>query len=356
MTVHPEPPETTRIAARMETSEGDFDVVTESNYSLDATSTPWLPPAVSVAMRHQWDLEAEGPVDTVALDGIDAAQKVIAGWYPRQYGEVPVSAQLNAGEVADPRGVGCFFSGGVDSFYSAITQAERITHLIFVHGFDIKIDNDDLAAKSLEAAREAAADLGKPLIEVKTTIRSAFGDHLKMQWGELYHGPCLAHVGLALAPHLSAVVIPSSYSREELHPWGSHPDLDPLWSSSAVTFEHHELEADRFEKIRRISRSQTAMNHLRVCWMNRKGTFNCGRCAKCIRTKIGLMVAGVESPMLPGPIDPKVVRRMVAGRSERIFIRGAIRAMHDAEIQDPELDKALRVAIRRSYFWQLLMR
>jgi hypothetical protein len=36
-----------------------------------------------------------------------------------------------------------------------------------------------------------------------------------------------------------------------------------------------------------------ALQNLRVCWKNRKGTLNCGRCEKCIRTMIGLHTVGV---------------------------------------------------------------
>ena len=330
---------------------GSFDVSTQSNYTLDHSATPWLAPALAAGMRRHRDLVIDGTVDPTALDGATKAQKVLADWY-RTYRRIEVSAAQSPPTRTLPEratGVGCFFSGGVDSFYSAITQADRITHLIFVHGFDIAVGDSELARKALTGARASAAELGKPLIEVQTTVRSALGDPLALDWGHVFHGPSLAHVGLALSKHLGTVVIPSSYSRDQLHPWGSHPSLDPLWSSDSVSFEHHELDVGRFGKIRRISSSDTAMNNLRVCWLNTDGAFNCGECGKCVRTKLGLRTAGVESPTLPGSISPEAVRTMYVSEGERTFLREGLAAMQDAGIRDEALTRALRYAIRRSY-------
>ena len=42
--------------------------------------------------------------------------------------------------------IGCFFSGGVDSFYTLLEQQAEITHLICIHGFDIPVENKALFA------------------------------------------------------------------------------------------------------------------------------------------------------------------------------------------------------------------
>ncbi|WP_254924000.1 MULTISPECIES: hypothetical protein [unclassified Rhodococcus (in: high G+C Gram-positive bacteria)] len=350
MAVHVEGTDAERITARITTPSGvETRVTTESNYSLDHSATPWLPPLLTAGMRKGWDITFDGPVDSTALRGASGAQKVFLDWYPKRFREVSISAE--PGRVATgATGVGCFFSGGVDSFYSAITESDRITHLIFVHGFDIDVDDENLAARASAAARKSAAELGKPLIEVKTTMRSAFGDRLPLDWGYDFHGAALAHVGLALSQHLSTVIIPSSNCREELTPWGSHPDLDPLWSSGTVEFEHHELELHRLGKIRRIGENRTAMNHLRVCWENLDGAFNCGRCAKCVRTRIGLAAAGAQCTTFPEIIDVRAVRRMDLRSRDDGYLRTALAAMQASGISDAELTQAVNQAIRRSYW------
>jgi hypothetical protein len=350
MAVHVEGTDADRITARITTPSGvETRVTTESNYSLDHSATPWLPPLLTAGMRKGWDITFDGPVDSTALRGASGAQKVFLDWYPKRFREVSISAE--PGRVATgATGVGCFFSGGVDSFYSAITESDRITHLIFVHGFDIDVDDENLAERASAAARESAAELNKPLIEVKTTMRSAFGDRLPLDWGYDFHGAALAHVGLALSQHLSTVIIPSSNCREELTPWGSHPDLDPLWSSGTVEFEHHELELHRLGKIRRIGENRTAMNHLRVCWENLDGAFNCGRCAKCVRTRIGLAAAGAQCTTFPEIIDVRAVRRMDLRSRDRGYLRTALAAMDASGVTDVDLQRAVHTAIRRSYW------
>lgn len=349
-------PEPTKITAEIISPKKTYSVVTESTHDLDSSLTPWIPPTVAVGMRHRWNVHLDGPADSVAMEGSRRAQQVISSWDSRKYREISLSSEgFTDGAPGDGRGVGCFFSGGVDSFYSAITGSDRITHLIFVRGFDIRVGDDVLGPSALAAARTSAAELGKPLIEVTTTIRSRFGDRRRMLWGHLFHGPALAHVGLALSKHLHTVIIPSTYSGADLPAWGTHPQLDPLWSSSDVAVEHDAHDADRFAKVAHIASSDTAMNNLRVCWKNPKGAYNCGRCPKCIRTKFALLAAGADSSTLPDPIDPKVVRRLILTKSEQALIAGAERAITDAGIDDPELVEAMRVAQRRSRFWQKIV-
>ncbi|KAF0970243.1 hypothetical protein NWF34_04150 [Gordonia sp. GONU] len=345
------------IGARITAAQGkSFVVDTESNYSLDDSATPWLSAALPVAMKVNVPIEFDGTIDEVAAENSNGAQNILAEWYPRHYHRTTFGSRNASSTTGRAPGVGCFFSGGVDSFYSAITQHDRITHLIFVHGYDIRPDDETLGTRALEGARAAASELGKPLIEVRTTLRSAFSDAYRVPWGHVYHGAALAHVATALSPHLGTVIVPSSYPLHELRPWGSHPDLDPTWSTSAVTIEHGELDAGRFDKIARIVDSPTAMNHLRVCWENRDGRYNCERCFKCFRTRLGIMLAGGECATLSSPIDPTMVRRMYIEPARRRRFREALVELDERGFDEPELEKAMRSAIRRSYLLQYFPR
>ena len=342
-----------RITASIAMPDGrSLTAATEANVSLDHSSTPWLSATLPAAMRWGCDLTIDGAVDAESLASASRAGAMIAEWFPRHFASVDISADASPPARQRSDGVGCFFSGGVDSFYAALEEIDRITHLIFVLGFDIRLDDDALASKALDAAREAAAELGKPLIEVRTTIRSSIGDVAGLPWGHVYHGPALAHVATALAPHVGTVIIPSTISPAGLEPWGSHPHLDPLWSSSAVTIEHSEFGVGRAGKTRRISSSPTAMKHLRVCWENRDGAFNCGRCPKCVRTHASLTICGAECATLPGPVDPDDIRHMFARMGDRLFLRDVLDDMHAHDVDMPDIESAIRHAIRKSYVLQ----
>jgi hypothetical protein len=88
------------------------------------------------------------------------------------------------------------------------------------------------------------------------------------------------------------VFIASSYDVNHLIPWGSHPDLDPLWSTERTAFRVDGIEVTRTNKVKAIASSPFALSQLKVCWHADIDT-NCGRCEKCIRTQCALAIAGV---------------------------------------------------------------
>jgi 7-cyano-7-deazaguanine synthase in queuosine biosynthesis len=251
------------------------------------TATPFVAASLLPAMRIGRRLSVEGTVSPRVLGAIPAIEGVMSSWFSR-VDSIEVSAQ----PAREPRGTGvaCFFSGGVDSFYSVLSHLDEITALVFVHGFDIQPRNLELRARISESLRNAASQLGKPLIEVETNLR-AFADRFAM-WSEEYHGSALASVALLLSPQFARFYIPASFSPGYSAPWGSHKDLDPLWSSDATEVIHDGGEASRVDKARLIARSDVALGSLRVCWENRGGRYNCGRCEKCIRTMVNLQVVG----------------------------------------------------------------
>lgn len=168
---------------------------------------------------------------------------------------------------------------------------EKISFLITVHGFDIFYGklNHSLFPFVLKNVTKVAKQLNKKSLWVATNIRELSDRFL--DWGRLYHGAAMASVALLLENLLQEVYIASTYSWEQLHPHGSHPYLDPLWSTESLTIVHHGCEARRLDKIRFISQFPIVLETLRVCWINPNGAYNCGRCEKCLRTMIGLYIA-----------------------------------------------------------------
>ncbi|MBD8608546.1 hypothetical protein IFT73_16950 [Aeromicrobium sp. CFBP 8757] len=315
-----------------------------STYSLETDGTPWQAATLPVAMARHANLVIAGGIDEVALENAGRVQQAFHGWHPDLLSQTVVYAdELPSGQLAS--GVGCFFSGGVDSFYSALTHADEVTHLIFVTGFDIEVTNKQLAFEALRGAHEAARAMGKELIAVTTNLRD-LGDDV-LDWGVHYHGAALAAVGLALAETLGRVIIPSSYHREDLYPWGSHPDLDRWWSSSRVRFEHDAVDVTRPDKVREIAKHQVSLDHLRVCWENKNNAFNCGRCEKCIRTMINLRSVDAlrRCKTLPTEVDAAAVGRLRLTHGSRLFAEENLRELEQLENRDYALEAALRRAV-----------
>ncbi len=255
-----------------------------------AGAEPFLAGALPVAMALGQSLRVDGLVSPQLLTNLPSIQAIYHAWNP-SWRMIPVWAQPAQSEAPGGRGVACFFSGGVDSFYTLLKHRDEIDTLIFIHGFDIPLENTTLRTRVSAAVGEVARAFAKPLIEVETNLKAWLIRHA--QW-EHAHGALLAGVALLLAPQFARIYIAASdsYDMAVKHPWGSHPLLDPLWSTEHTTIVHDGCEFTRIGKVARITQSEIALRWLRVCWENPNNEYNCGRCGKCLRTMVALRFAG----------------------------------------------------------------
>jgi hypothetical protein len=244
--------------------------------------------ATPIAMRVGLPLSVPSSLSPRLMRTLPTAQQILHAWYPelrpieiRAAGEMPASA--------DGRGVACFFSAGVDSFYSVLRHRDRLDALIYVHGFDVPLAHRPRRDQVSRTVRRAAAELELPLVEVETDLRAASNRYAA--WGTHYNGVGLASVALFASTRFREILIPASHSYRDLLPWGSHPLLDPLWSTEAVELVH-DAPLPRPEKLRLVANSDVAMRHLRVCFHHDASELNCGHCEKCLRTMAGLRIAG----------------------------------------------------------------
>lgn len=314
---------------------------------------PFLAALLPLCMKTGERLRIEASVSSALLQSVEAIQAIFHEWLPGS-SLVPVDVPSRA---VGPAGaaVGCFFSGGVDSFYSLLKNDQlpadnpgRISHLLFVGGFDLPVTENPLVRKVRTSLEQVSVSSGRRLLEVKTNLRS-FSDPL-LSW-DLYHGAALASVGLACGSLLRKILIPSSFAYEQLHPWGSHPRLDPLWSTERTEFVHDGCEALRSEKIIDwICRSELAMENLRVCWKNYHGHYNCSVCEKCVRTMISLHIGtgNVSFPTFDRPLTAKGIRQLnLKNETQFAFARENEALMLDHDC-DKAIANALSDAIHRS--------
>jgi hypothetical protein len=312
----------------------------------DSAADTVLAVSLPVAMRLGLALHVTGAVSPRLLNGARTIQAIFSTW-SRHYRRVPITAELRATSGAADRAVACFFSGGVDSFHTLLTNREPITHLIFVHGFDLPLASTRLRAQAVDTARTVADELGLELVEAETDIHDLTDEHV--HWG-LMHGPALASAGLLLQEHFARILIPATHTYADLLPWGSHPLVDPLWSTERTEFVHCGAEATRIEKCRVVGQSDVAMARLRVCSMWPTDLYNCGECEKCLRTMINLKVAGAldRCQTLPHRIDPDAVATTtLRDANDRAFAAENLAAL-EASGSDPDLCDALRESLSRA--------
>lgn len=283
------------------------------------------------------------------LANVSEIQKIFRCWDPT-LNEVRVTAGATTRDERVGDRVAAFFSGGVDSFYTTLRNREEITDLIFLHGFDFSLDQSQVRRRASRAAREVAAALRKNLIEVETDYRDHVGSFL--HW-RLLHGAALAVVALLLQRSVRRLLIASTHSYRRLIPFGSHPLLDPLWSTEGIEIVHDGADSVRPQKVAYLAESSVAMRHLRVCWQNTDGEYNCGRCAKCLRTMVNLRVAGAlrRCETLPNELDTgRIARLKIKDENDRFFWLENLRELEQTG-RDPELERALRRGLALQPLW-----
>lgn len=242
--------------------------------------------------------------------------------------------------------VGIFFTGGVDSSFSLLKNKEDITDLIYIHGLDVGLDDKVLREKTSQTLHKLAADFGKNVIELESDLRSFFDRYFG--WGDLGHGVVLAGIGHLLSGHFKRIYIPSSNTYMNLFPWGTHPILDPLWSSDRLEFVHDGCEANRIEKIKAISQHDSFLKGLRVCWENPDSQYNCCQCEKCVRTMVSLKIIGMldRAETFHKPLKYSDVRKLAfASRPLLVHLQENI-----DESEQSNTDKRLRFILRWVYF------
>ena len=260
------------------------------------------------------------------------------------------------GREGASRNAALFFSGGLDSL--AALRANRLQFPerhpgslkdgIIVYG--LEVEDEEPFRLVLQALNELAAAAQVALIPVSSNLRALNPDWTF--WRLAYVGPALCAVAHALSGRLSRVTIGLDRDLPNLTPHGSHPLVEPNFSSLALTIRCHGLTMSRLEKARLVAGWPPALRNLRVCnkpHLYEAGRLNCGECEKCIRTKLELLVAGVlpqatvfrVMDVTPGSIDALSLLAKV-----HFFYEELIAPL--ASVGRPDLAGAIRRALARN--------
>ncbi len=317
----------------------------ELDPSPDAAFVAGLPVAMGMASS----LECPAGVSARLLANSGTIQDLLSAWTP-PWGPalrpLEVRAKPSASTAAGRRGTAAFLTCGVDSFYTVLRRREEIDAVVYVHGLDLSPE-DSKRGLIRSNFRQVAAELGLPAIELSTDVRAAFSDEV-CDWERIYTSAALATIGHLLSARFERVLIPASHAYRDLHPTGSHPLLDPLWSGDRLRVEHVDA-LTRVEKLAYLVDSPLAMSSLRVCFRPPTDGLNCGVCAKCTRTKVNLRVIGAlgRCETLPGGIS---LREMSGGkirtRRSLTYVKENLAAV-EARGTDPNLELALRRLVAR---------
>ena len=340
------------VGAPIDLAGSSFDLWYKSPAGpLNTSAEPFLAAALIPAMKLGVPLRLSAPISPRLLKQLGTIQQVLHGFVP-ELRPIKIMAELGSAMPGDAnRKVGCFFSAGMDSFYTCLKHRDEIDELIFVHGFDIRLGDQDVYDRVAPSIRAAARELGKPLVEIAVNVQTLTDPFLHWNY---CHGAAMAGVALLVSPLFRKVYVSATHTYPHLRPWGSHPLLDPLWSTEAVEIVHDGCEATRVDKAALISTNDVALKYLRVCYQNRKdelrGVYNCGKCEKCLRTKINLHLVGAldRCKTLDPALDMAAIALMpLPNDGFRRYASDNLELAQQLQA-DPALITALQAALNRS--------
>jgi hypothetical protein len=310
--------------------------------SPEALSSALLLPAAAKSKS----LKGES-IDSAWLDG---ANKILAqaqawwGWHAQRPCFTPSSSTEHSNS-----GIGLAFSLGVDSFYSCFFANPAPNLLILAGGFDVEPERKNVLLKMQDSVADVAETTGKEWTMVTTDLRRHWL-YRKSSWDQT-HGGALAFLGHLLERHIGTLLISSSSDEDHLGPWGSHPDIDSFWSSGRVAIRHVGHEVYRSEKLRRLVSHPIAapllQRHLRVCYDAPSERGNCGRCHKCVLTRINLHRDMPNFRLETMPEDVPLAEAIEAlSPITNVLVLNLRKELLGCP--DPKVERALQDLIRRS--------
>ncbi len=249
-----------------------FEVMEKYAAHLTSSGNPWLAYLIPLAVTLGEPLRIGRPVDRQLDVTVQELMGIWNYWYPHLH-IVPIEAEIIDVEVRNtPTKMASFFSGGIDSFHTVFhydAEASKdgepyIDDLIFIWGYDIPLSNHDAFQRVWDNLQRTADDLDKEIVIGATNLRET--QFRRAEYAQLSRASALIGAGLMFEERYGTLLIPYSASYKRLHPWGSHPQTDPLHSTGQTCVIHYGYMFERLEKTALIADSDIALRNLRVCW------------------------------------------------------------------------------------------
>jgi hypothetical protein len=203
------------------------------------------------------------------------------------------------------------YSGGMDAATTLARNYSRSLALVLVRGADVDVSDEPRWAELNSHVRSQEITQGRPVLTVTTNARKFYNDLVRTRlyhdwWGKVQHGGALIGTLAPLNHALRATtnIISSSYNIPMT--WGSTKEADELLRWAGVSCVHDAAEISRQHKAKYLVewRRSTGIDvKLRVCYSKIEPHGNCGRCEKCYRTIMNLVLCGADPREYGLPMD-----------------------------------------------------
>lgn len=362
-----------RVVARVCWEDSDraardffFETSDEFSHRLSCDPHPFLVGCILPAMRHsEQRIRIEGEICPLLKANLRTVTRLIRNWYGPQRVAPVIEAKTGSGVDSGSQlgHAASFLTGGIDGLATLrtnrlnvpVSHPASIRECLMVYGMNPESDNrPESFEKAIESLRAVAADANVRLVPVYTNIRE-LDENIRFFLHE-FHGAVLAAAAHACSSGLHMVYIASSADIPHVMPWGSHPLLDESYSSFNLRVRHDGILFSRLKKTRIVSEWDAALHSIKVCTENWPGE-NCGKCEKCLRTMLALMVMGALEHSQAFLADDVSADQITAS----VRIKNVLRLAHYQDLLNPlreigrmDLAKAIEAKIDNYHFQESL--
>lgn len=266
---------------------------------LRADFAAWL--FLPVAMRTGRALHVEGAGSEETVRNAGRIAESWESWLPHHFNSVEVSfdalAPRPAGDTGGRRSL-CLYSGGIDSTHALLSRHRQgeTQSLLTVHGMDYRLDD----VQKFRALQSKIAPFSQLVGEEHIFIRTdAYVTYKKYRVNRrdtphVSHIFALAGCAFLFSERYADVFIASDCRRDQQFrtpPWGSNSVTNAYFDDGSTRLGTLDDHLTRTEKMPLLLSSDVALRSVSFCNSYRMRPDNCGRCEKCVRTKLMFFVA-----------------------------------------------------------------
>lgn len=272
---------------------------------LSESGNAWLAAMLPLALSIGEDIEIGLPVDALLLENVRGVMAIWHEWYP-ELKLINIHCPIKTWEPTPVKKNAAFFSGGIDSYFTIarripgnkydIPAVDKVDDLITVWGFDVKAHEKNQFFQLEKMLKKSAECLGLNHISIRTNLRDLEA-HIpfKDMWRRLGQCAGLGFVSLVLEKRYKKISLGSTKAFGNLTPWGTHPLVDALFSTSSLEIDHDGASFTRDQKTDLVAKFPPAHTALHVCFA--EGGYNCSQCDKCYRTMMTFDALGHRETM-----------------------------------------------------------
>ena len=310
-------------------------------------------------------VQIEGTICPELRNGLGGAFGVICDWFPEnKRPTIEASGGVRPTVPRTPSRVASFMSAGIDALATLrcnrldypLDHPASIQDCFFLFGFNTydfsasgpvaeRLDDFERRVARMEnLAREARINL----IPVYTNVRFIAKDF--DSWNRRGMGAGLASVAHAFSARISRALIGSSGLQGVSPPSGTHPLVDPNYSSAGLEIRQDGLWLSRLEKTAIVGDWDAALAIVQCCQQHElQDTINCGQCNKCFRTMIHLAALGKLERAHAFPsraVTPEMIHQAeVSKKIDATYLEQTVELF--MSVNRPDLAQAVRDRVAR---------